>query len=68
MEKEFYEFYSYMDESAADFWVDITTEQYQQQPPEGAKWVTFYRQAPPIPDYITVIDTERQSNEAKTDA
>ncbi|WP_392553313.1 putative type VI secretion system effector [Orbus wheelerorum] len=68
MEKEFYEFYSYMDESAPDFWVDITTEQYQQQPPEGAKWVTFYREAPAIPDYITVIHTEPRRNEAKTDA
>ncbi|WP_392562399.1 putative type VI secretion system effector [Orbus sturtevantii] len=66
MEKEFYEFYSYLDESDPNFYVDITTEQYQQQTPEGAKWVTFYREAPPIPDYITVINAGLQNNEAKT--
>ncbi|WP_392562396.1 putative type VI secretion system effector [Orbus sturtevantii] len=58
MEKEFYEFYSYLEESDPNFYVDITTEQYQQQTPEGAKWVTFYREAPPIPDYITVINAD----------
>ncbi|WP_392562397.1 putative type VI secretion system effector [Orbus sturtevantii] len=68
MEQEFYEFYSYMEESDPNFYVDISTEQYQQQTPEGAKWVTFYREAPPIPDYITVINAESQNNEAKTDA
>ena len=30
--------------------------------PDGVKWFTFYREAPPIPDYITVIDTELDDN------
>ncbi|MCX8638527.1 hypothetical protein J3U37_00270 [Gilliamella sp. B3172] len=28
----------------------------------GVKWVAFYREAPIIPDYITVIHTEIEKN------
>ena len=58
MEAEFYKFYAYRDENSPNFYVDINSAQYKQQPPEGAKWVTFYREAPPIPEYIKVIHTE----------
>ncbi|WP_392562398.1 putative type VI secretion system effector [Orbus sturtevantii] len=68
MEQEFMEFYfNNKSEKDPDFYVDITTKQYKQDA-DGVKWVTFYREAPPIPDYITVINTESQNNEAKTDA
>ena len=66
MEQEFMEFYfNNKCEQDPDFYVDITTKEYQQNV-EGIKWVTFYREAPPIPDYVTVIDTESQDNAAKT--
>ena len=58
MEAEFYKFYAYRDENSPNFYVDINSAQYKQQPPKGAKWVTFYREAPPIPEYIKVIRTE----------
>ena len=58
MEKEFLEVFINKSESDLDFYVDTTTEEYRQEVPDGVKWVTFYREAPPIPDYITVIDTE----------
>ena len=45
-----------------DFYFDTTTEEYLREDPDGVKWVTFYREAPPIPDYITVIDTELDDN------
>ncbi|WP_392562400.1 putative type VI secretion system effector [Orbus sturtevantii] len=67
MEQEFMEFYfNNKSEKDPDFYVDITTKQYKQDA-DGVKWVTFYREAPPIPDYITVINTESKNNEAKTD-
>ena len=58
MEKEFFEVFMNKSESDPDFYVDTTTEEYQQEVPDGVKWVSFYCEAPPIPDYITVIDTE----------
>ncbi|WP_392553312.1 putative type VI secretion system effector [Orbus wheelerorum] len=68
MEQEIMEFYlNNKSEKDPDFYVDITTKQYKQDA-EGVKWVTFYREAPAIPDYITVIHTEPRRNEAKTDA
>lgn len=57
MELETYLFCKHLEENESDFYVDITTKQYQQESPEGTKWVTFYREAPPIPDYIKVIHT-----------
>ena len=62
MEKEFLEVFMNKPESDPDFYVDTTTEEYRQEVPDGVKWVTFYCEAPPIPDYITVIDTELDDN------
>ena len=62
MEKEFLEVFINKSESDPDFYVDTTTEEYRQEVPDGVKWVTFYCEAPPIPDYITVIDTELDDN------
>ena len=62
MEKEFLEVFMNKPESDPDFYVDTTTEEYRQEVPDGVKWVTFYCEAPPIPDYITVIDTELDGN------
>ncbi|OTQ28339.1 hypothetical protein B6D19_13055 [Gilliamella apicola] len=62
MEKEFLEVFMNKSESDPDFYVDTTTEEYRQEVPDGVKWVTFYCEAPPIPDYITVIDTELDGN------
>ena len=67
MEAEFYKFYAYRDENSPNFYVDINSAQYKQQPPEGAKWVTFYREAPPIPEYIKVIHTESEDVKSKDD-
>ena len=62
MEKEFLEVFMNKSESDPDFYVDTTTEEYRQEVPDGVKWVTFYCEAPPIPDHITVIDTELDDN------
>ena len=62
MEKEFLEVFMNKSESDPDFYVDTTTEEYLREDPDGVKWVTFYCEAPPIPDYITVIDTELDDN------
>ena len=62
MEKEFLEVFMNKSESDPDFYVDTTTEEYQQEVPDGVKWVSFYCEAPLIPDYITVIDTELDDN------
>ena len=62
MEKEFLEVFINKSESDLDFYVDTTTEEYRQEVPDGVKWVTFYCEAPPIPTYITVIDTELDDN------
>ncbi|OTP81050.1 putative type VI secretion system effector [Gilliamella apicola] len=63
MEKEILEvFINNKSTSDPDFYFDTTTEEYLRKDPDGVKWVTFYREAPPIPDYITVIDTELDDN------
>ena len=63
MEKEILEvFINNKSTSDPDFYFDTTTEEYLREDPDGVKWVTFYREAPPIPDYITVIDTELGDN------
>ena len=63
MEKEFFEvFINNKSTSDPDFYFDTTTEEYLREDPDGVKWVSFYREAPPIPDYITVIDTELDDN------
>ncbi|OTQ27513.1 hypothetical protein B6D19_13310, partial [Gilliamella apicola] len=63
MEKEFFEvFINNKSTSDPDFYFDTTTEEYLRKDPDGVKWVSFYREAPPIPDYITVIDTELDDN------
>ena len=63
MEKEILEvFINNKSTSDPDFYFDTTTEEYRQEVPDGVKWVTFYCEAPPIPDYITVIDTELDDN------
>ena len=63
MEKEFFEvFINNKSTSDPDFYFDTTTEEYRQEDPDCVKWVTFYLEAPPIPDYITVIDTELNDN------
>ena len=67
MEAEFYKFYAYRDENSPNFYVDINSAQYKQQPPKGAKWVTFYREAPPIPEYIKVIHTKSEDMKSKDD-
>ena len=63
MEKEILEvFINNKSTSDPDFYFDTTTEEYLREDPDGVKWVTFYREAPPIPDYIKVIDTELDDN------
>ncbi|AHN26432.1 hypothetical protein GAPWK_1859 [Gilliamella apicola] len=63
MEKEILEvFINNKSTSDPDFYFDTTTEEYLRKDPDGVKWVTFYREAPPIPDYIKVIDTELDDN------
>ena len=62
MEKEFLEVFINKSEFDLDFYVDTTTDEYRQEVPDGVKWVTFYCEAPPIPDHITVIDTELDDN------
>ncbi|OTQ26809.1 putative type VI secretion system effector [Gilliamella apicola] len=63
MEKEFFEvFINNKSTSDPDFYFDTTTEEYLREDPDGVKWVSFYRESPPIPDYITVIDTELDDN------
>ena len=63
MEKEILEvFINNKSTSDPDFYFDTTTEEYLREDPDGVKWVSFYREAPPIPDYITVIDTELGDN------
>ena len=63
MEKEILEvFINNKSTSDPDFYFDTTTEEYLRKDPDGVKWVSFYRESPPIPDYITVIDTELDDN------
>ena len=59
MEAEYMEmFFNNKSMNEPDFYIDVTTDEFTRNDPVGVKWVAFYREAPPIPDYITVIHTE----------
>ena len=59
MEAEYMEmFFNNKSMKDPDFYIDVTTDEFTRNDPAGVKWVAFYREAPPIPDYITVIHTE----------
>ena len=59
MEAEYMEmFFNNKSMNEPDFYIDVTTDEFNRNDPAGVKWVAFYREAPPIPDYITVIHTE----------
>ena len=59
MEEEYMEmFFNNKSMNEPDFYIDVTTDEFTRNDPAGVKWVAFYREAPPIPDYITVIHTE----------
>ena len=62
MEKEFFEVF--INNKYHPIQIFILTRQPKNiaKKTRGVKWVTFYREAPPIPDYITVIDTELNDN------
>ena len=59
MEAEYMEmFFNNKSMKDPDFYIDVTTDEFNRNDPAGVKWVAFYREAPPIPDYITVIHTD----------
>ena len=59
MEAEYMEmFFNNKSMNEPDFYIDVTTDEFNRNDPAGVKWVAFYREAPPIPDYITVIHTD----------
>ena len=59
MEAEYMEmFFNNKSMKDPDFYIDVTTDEFTRNDPAGVKWVAFYREAPPIPDYITVIHTD----------
>ena len=59
MEEEYMEmFFNNKSMNEPDFYIDVTTDEFTRNDPAGVKWVAFYREAPPIPDYITVIHTD----------
>ena len=59
MEAEYMEmFFNNKSMNEPDFYIDVTTDEFKRNDPAGVKWVAFYREAPPIPDYITVIHTD----------
>jgi hypothetical protein len=63
MEEEFMEmFFNNKSMNEPNFYIDVTTDEFKRKDPPGVKWVAFYREAPPIPDYITVIHTEKTNN------
>jgi hypothetical protein len=63
MEQEFMEmFFNNKSMNEPDFYIDVNTDEFKRKDPPGVKWVAFYREAPPIPDYITVIHTEKTNN------
>ena len=63
MEKEYMEmFFNNKSMDEPDFYIDVTTDEFNRKDPAGVKWVAFYREAPTIPDYITVIHTEIEKN------
>ncbi|QYN47559.1 putative type VI secretion system effector [Gilliamella sp. ESL0405] len=63
MEEEYMEmFFNNKSMNEPDFYIDVTTDEFNRKDPAGVKWVAFYREAPTIPDYITVIHTEIEKN------
>jgi hypothetical protein len=50
-----------------NFYIDVNTDEFKRKDPKGVKWVAFYREAPPIPDYITVIHTETKQSQTDKD-
>jgi hypothetical protein len=46
-----------------DFYIDVTTDEFTRDDPKGVKWVAFYRKAPRIPKYVTVIHTEQDKSD-----
>jgi hypothetical protein len=63
MEQEYMEmFFNNKSMNEPNFYIDVTTDEFKRKDPPGVKWVAFYREAPPIPDYITVIHTEKTNN------
>jgi hypothetical protein len=63
MEEEYMEmFFNNKSMNEPNFYIDVTTDEFKRKDPPGVKWVAFYREAPPIPDYITVIHTEKTNN------
>jgi hypothetical protein len=63
MEQEFMEmFFNNKSMNEPNFYIDVNTDEFKRKDPPGVKWVAFYREAPPIPDYITVIHTEKTNN------
>lgn len=63
MEEEFMEmFFNNKSMNEPNFYIDVTTDEFTRKDPLGVKWVSFYREAPPIPDYITVIHTKKPNN------
>ncbi|OCG63654.1 hypothetical protein A9G48_05495 [Gilliamella sp. wkB18] len=63
MEQEYMEmFFNNKSMNEPNFYIDVNTDEFKRKDPPGVKWVAFYREAPPIPDYITVIHTEKTNN------
>jgi hypothetical protein len=63
MEQEYMEmFFNNKSMNEPDFYIDVNTDEFKRKDPPGVKWVVFYRESPPIPDYITVIHTEKTNN------
>jgi hypothetical protein len=50
-----------------DFYIDVTTDEFTRDDPKGVKWVAFYRKAPRIPNYVTVIHTEQDKSDLKNE-
>ena len=66
MEQEYMEmFFNNKSMKEPGFYIDVTTDEFIRKDPPGVKWVAFYREAPPIPDYITVIHTEKNNRKRK---
>ena len=69
MEQEYMEmFFNNKSMNEPDFYIDVTTDEFIRKDPPGVKWVAFYREAPPIPDYITVIHTEKNNRKQKNES
>jgi hypothetical protein len=48
-----------------NFYIDVNTDEFKRKDPKGVKWVAFYRKAPRIPKYVTVIHTEQDKRDPK---